>query len=256
MYEKMFFIAGFHRSGSTLLGSILCQNPNIHMEGKSSLCQLMWDAKESVIKNEDYLLSNNKKFFDIEYISEIPKIYYKSNIRKIVIDKNPWWTNRNNVNLIYKYIDKNFKMIVLYRNPIEVLKSYIRVYKDNHGLPNYPLINSLPEVIDNHNDFIFLINNKNNHNLLFIDYEDLVNDMPNKIKNIYDFLEIDYFQHTFDNIEKYYLQSDLFYNLHGLYEVMPKIEKRKYDIELDEVSYKICNEMNNEIIAYKELGLC
>lgn len=256
MYEKMFFIAGFHRSGSMLLGSILCQNPNIHMEGKSALCQLMWDAQETVEKNKDFLLSNNKENFNNEYISEIPKIYYKNNNRKIVIDKNPWWTSINNINLISNYIDKNFKMIVLYRNVAEILKSYIRVYKNNDGVLEYPLIANIPELIDNYNDFIYLINNKNNYNLLFIDYEDLVSDTSKTIKSIYNFFELEYFQHYFNNIEKYYLQSNSFYNSNGLYEVMPKIEKRKYNIQIDDVSYQICNEMNNQIIAYKELGLC
>jgi hypothetical protein len=29
-----------------------------------------------------------------------------------------------------------------------------------------------------------------------------------------------------------------------------------YKVEIDDVSYNICNEMNNKIISYKELGLC
>lgn len=252
----MFFIGGFHRSGSMLLGSILCQNKNIHMEGKSALCQLMWDAKNSVNESENFLIANGRNHFDKDFISEIPKIYYKNNNRNIVIDKNPWWTNINNINLIYNYIDKEFKMIVLYRNPIEIIKSFTRIYLKNNIALETPLINNFPEVFDNYDDFVFLLNNNYDDHFLFIDYEDLVNNTYEKILKIYNFLEIDYFDHDLKNIKQYYLSSNSFLNLDGLYEVNYKIKKGKYNIELDEISYEICSSMNNEIISYKELGLC
>ncbi len=41
--KNFYFISGLPRTGSTLLSSILYQNPLIHTEGNSALCQLMWD---------------------------------------------------------------------------------------------------------------------------------------------------------------------------------------------------------------------
>lgn len=256
MYEQMFFIGGFHRSGSMLLASILCQNENIHIEGKSALCQLMWDAKISIQQNKEILHSNKKFNLDKKLISEIPKIYYQNNNRKIVIDKNPWWTNINNMSLITEYIDQNFKMMVLYRSTEEIIKSFVRVYKKNNISLETPLISNFSEIFNNYNDFIDLMNSDLKENFLFIDYENLVKFPQTTIDKIYDFLQIEKIDHDFDNISKYYLLSNSFYDIDDLYEVGKTIKKREYEIELDEQSLLICNEMNQQIKKYKELGLC
>jgi len=63
--KKFFFISGLPRTGSTLLSSILYQNPLIHAEGNSALCQLMWDNYISCLCNsKEQLIANNKLNFD------------------------------------------------------------------------------------------------------------------------------------------------------------------------------------------------
>ena len=44
-------LSGLPRTGSTLLSAILYQNPKIHAEGNSGLCQLMWDLEVSCKHN-------------------------------------------------------------------------------------------------------------------------------------------------------------------------------------------------------------
>jgi Sulfotransferase family len=43
-FDQFVCLAGMPRSGSTVLAAILSQNPQIHTEGNSPMCQMMWDT--------------------------------------------------------------------------------------------------------------------------------------------------------------------------------------------------------------------
>ena len=75
--KKFFFISGLPRTGSTLLSSILYQNPLIHAEGNSPLCQLMWDNYVSCLSNsQEQLRANNKLNFDQKIIKIFKNAFY------------------------------------------------------------------------------------------------------------------------------------------------------------------------------------
>ena len=85
--KKFFFISGLPRTGSTLLSSILCQNPLIHAEGNSALCQLMWDNYISCSNNSiEQLTANNHLDLIFKIISNLQQIYYDKVTRPIIID--------------------------------------------------------------------------------------------------------------------------------------------------------------------------
>lgn len=247
MYEKIFFIGGFHRTGSTLLSSILCQNPEIHIEGKSALCQIMFDCEKSTNEVMFLLNDNNKSKFKKTFLKEVPKLYYENNNRRIVIDKNPWWTNAGNIELIKNHIVENFKMIVMYRNPLEIIKSFLYIHeKNNKKITQEPIISNFPEIFDNYNDFIELFNRNDLNNFLFIDYDFFIEFPDETIDNIYEFLGLKKYVHNLKNIERYYV-SENFSGLNGLYEVRKEISKRSIDISVDEGTEAICNQMYLEM---------
>jgi len=117
-YEQFVCLSGLPRSGSTLLSAILSQNPKIHAEGNSAVCQLMWDMKQSCSNNcKEQLSANNRESNIKELIKSIPEIYY-NNIdenEKIIVDKCRSWSIPENVNLLKEYVDKDIKIIVLER---------------------------------------------------------------------------------------------------------------------------------------------
>ena len=252
----MFFIGGFHRTGSTLISSILCQNPEIHIEGKSALCQIMWDNHKSLDSMDNLIKANQKKYLRHDLLSKIPQIYYNNNTRSIVFDKNPYWTNANNIKMIEDYICKDFKMIVLYRNTIEILQSSAFFNIKNNYLLKNPIIETFPDILFNSEDFFALVEKGDHNKYLFIDYNDFVNEPQKNIELIYKFLNIKNFHHEFSNIKKYLNSSSDFYDMNGLYEVRSKIEKRKIFFELDDVSIKICSDIDKKIKNFKEIGLC
>lgn len=248
-YEKMFFIAGMPRSGSTLLSSILSQNNNICAEGHSGLCQLMWDMHSSFEGNaKSFIVANNKQYLQQKIISNIPHQYYEQNKRKYVFDKFRLWIAQPNLDLIHKYIDDDPKIIVLVRDMKEVISSYLRIYPAL--LDDYDIFSP-----DNH--FMISVNSvlyaKNNFSdkFIFISYDDLVLNTKKTMSNIYDYLKITNYEHQFEEIKNIYPENDIDgYGIPGLHDIRSTIEKNKSKIILDKLIIDKCESINE--LIFKE----
>lgn len=251
--KKFFFISGLPRTGSTLLTSILYQNPLIHTEGNSALCQLMWDNYVSCLHNcNQQLRANNKSNMDQFIIPNIPFIYYKDIERPIIIDKCRSWTLKDNINLIEKYISPDYKIIVLIRPIDDIMKSFMKLYLKNKVyseeklskllIPNSePLMRSLNGVLYSK------INNFNN-NFIFIHYDDLINKPEKTLKKIYEFIGLDEFKHDFNNIVNYFPENDEVYGLVGMHEIRNNLSKNSNfnDIHLPKNIIKICDQIKKD----------
>jgi hypothetical protein len=69
----------------------------------------------------------------------------------------------------------------------------------------------------------------NSDSFYFVEYENLVSDTPRVIQGIYDFLEIPYFDHDYENIVHKIQEDDSIYGLEGMHEVRSSIGKRDID---------------------------
>ena len=244
--KKIFFISGLARSGNTLLSSILNENPNIYATGKSANVEVMhriYDIKQTDLHKEygqDFGIENILNSYFTNFYSEIDKDY--------VIERGEWITPYN-LNMLRKYCPNEIKIIVMVRNIEDVIKSFLGVCQRN---PNY-YINEQYELVKNtlsfkneidfkidmimsnqHNiDMISAIQNlKPSKEILFVDYDDLVDDVDDTIKNIYKFLNIENFNHDFFNIKQLEGYNDeYFYNdTHTIQ--TDNIKKRDLKIEL------------------------
>ena len=117
--KDYFFITGLPRTGSTLLTSLLSQNPNIHAAGNSPVSQMMFDMHISVTENCDEqfeALGLNGS----EYVSDIINRFYSKTKSKYIFDKSRSWGKTLNVDIIKKYITDKPKFIVLLRSVTEI----------------------------------------------------------------------------------------------------------------------------------------
>ena len=241
MYKPSFTqfvcLSGLPRSGSTLLSAILSQNPKIHAEGNSAVCQLMWDCHVAcnTTANEQLRANNRDKTKD-DLISSIPHIYYKDISEKIVVDKCRSWTLQPNIDLLKKYIDKNIKIIILTRPIDEIVKSFIKLNKKNNikvaeiNIDDTFLKSNSEPIMRSFNGVLHAKNN--NMNFLFITYNDLVKNTEETIKKIYDFCNWEYYQHDLKNIIAKYPENDEIYKLKKMHSVRPiiKIEENKINL--------------------------
>ena len=133
--QQFVCLSGLPRSGSTILSAILDQNPLIHAEGNSAVCQLIWDMHQSgTVHAAEQLKGNNRAGTVKDMIEQIPKIYYKDIPagKQIVIDKCRAWTMPANVELLRKYIDPDIKIIVLERSVTAIMQSFMKLYQKNN----------------------------------------------------------------------------------------------------------------------------
>lgn len=249
-------LSGLPRTGSTLLSAILSQNPKIHAEGNSAVCQLMWDMWQSFsTKSSEQIMANGRQQTVYDLISQIPHIYYKNldKSESIVVDKCRSWTMPANIELLENFLDKNFKIIVLERPVLEIVKSFVKLYRENGKeidaacilQPNSePIMRSLGGINWAKN------NNENNH-FLFISYTDLLNKTEETINKIYDFCGWKHFKHDFNNVVVKYPEDDTVYQLEGQHKIRTTIGINNYDITLSHEIIQKCN-MIDKLMGYSK----
>lgn len=253
-YDKFVCLSGLPRSGSTLLSAILSQNPKIHAEGNSAVCQLMWDLKQSIVNNaKEQIAANNRYQTTYDLISQIPHIYYKNNnpSEKIVIDKCRSWTIPDNIDLLQKFIDANIKIIVLERPIIEIVKSFVKLYKNNGKETNldFLLTENTEPIMRSLGGVMWAKQNNHKNTFLFISYKNLIENTEKTIKDIYDFCGFEYFTHDFSNIVLKYPENDDIYKLKGQHSIRPTIQKEENKTKLpDNIKLK-CN-MIDSMLGY------
>lgn len=218
MDKRYYFLAGFPRSGNTLLSSILNQNPDIYSSPLSPVSEYMWLCHEASVNLEN-AKTNSHPNRSKNVIVNIIKNYYQDVEKPIIFDRDKNWTSPPNVRMIKEYLGSNTKIIFTTRPMIEILASLIVMFKDRlvQVMNESPYIQnfSLPKN-DNLCDYLmsehgqigqlypafYSIDNLNDGNIYLVKYEDLLSAPQETMNNIYDFLEIDHFNHNFTNIQK------------------------------------------------------
>jgi len=238
-YEQFVCLSGLPRSGSTLLTAILSQNPKIHSEGNSAVCQLMWDMLKSYnINCKEQIDANQRQSTIGELISSIPEIYYNKidKTEKIIVDKCRSWTIPENVELLKNFIDKNIKIIVLERPIVEIVNSFVKLYQKNNIEFNVDnLLEPFKEpIMRSLNGVINAKKNNTDNTYLFISYKELIETPEETIRKIYDFCHWEPFQHDYKNIVQKYPENDEMYGLTGFHDVFPEIKKNGCEIILNE----------------------
>lgn len=262
MIDKFIGLSGLPRSGATLLSAILDQNPEIHAEGNSAVCQLMWDVHKSCYGMSKATLDAVGKGDTIpSIVSAIPSAFYKDVNASVIMDKCRNWTLPANMGLLQEYFAHSPKVIVLERPVVDIIKSFLELHRSNGRIieqagfceialqPNTePIVRSLDGVI-------WAKQNNQNGNFLFIKYDDLVADTERVLTSIYDFCEIAPFKHDLKNIINNYPQDDVgVYDMPGLHDVRPTICKRKIDQTLLEPIMAKCAELEASDVLHHIKG--
>lgn len=239
-------LGGLPRTGSTLLSAILSQNPDIHAEGNSAVCQLMsdtWVTCETLAKEQ--LAANNREHTKIDLIKEIPNIYYKDITASIVVDKCRSWPTKENQQL-YKHLTNNPKTIILTRPLEEIVKSFINLFEENGHPGNlekrFADVWSAP--ITHAIEGIKWAKQNNTGEFLFVSYEELTSQTEETIKKIYSFCEWEFFNHNFNSIINMHPENDDVYKLKGMHDIRSTISKRKLNTQLTPALLKKCREMD------------
>jgi len=242
MSKTYFFMAGLPRSGSTLLKSILNQNPKIHCSPISPILELIYYNQQYFLTSEQ-ALAYPKPEQEHLIISNIINHFYSDRKEEIVIDHCRAWVN--NLERIKPYITEKPKILCPVRDVLEILTSFITMIhrnKDQVSFIDKALIEkNIPLTDDNRCDFLmcpvgivdqslwaFKEGYRKGDGQYFynIEYEDLINEPEKTLKGIYDYLELDYFSHDFKKIENRHRERDTeIWGLSDMHDVRKELKK-------------------------------
>jgi sulfotransferase len=249
--KQLVFLSGLPRTGSTLLSSILGQNPNIHSEGNSALCQFVYDMHKSCVFNaSEQLNACNRKDIIYDLILELPEIYYKKQNSQIVVDKCRAWMSKENIHLIEEYLCKDYKMIILERPLTEIFKSFSRLYINNNVKKDLNILfTPMSEpIMRNIRDIRYAKTEYNkpggDSHFLFISYHELVNYPEETVEKIYKFCGWEPFEHNFQNVVTKFPEDDAFYGLIGLHDIRPIVKKVDNPVILPKEVQEKCEQID------------
>jgi sulfotransferase len=66
-------------------------------------------------------------------------------------------------------------------------------------------------------------------NILFVKFEDLTTDPETQMRRVYEYLELPYFEHDFNNIKQVTHEDDKWYGIFGDHIIRPEIKPVKED---------------------------
>ena len=228
--KEYYFLTSLPRSGNTLLGSILNQNPKINLTANTIVTDILYQLH--LLK--DYEIYKN--FPDEQSLDNIIKNifnnYYKDWKGKFIIERGLWGTPFN-LQLLKSIIAKP-KFIILYRPVLECLASFIKIEKPNNIKSRCHELMKEDGIIGKS---LWSVKNiiKEKENYIMINYSDLINDTSNEINKIYKFLDIDNFNHIFKNFNEF-LTNNIKYDDSVLNAPLHKIRTNK--IELNKYNIK------------------
>ena len=207
--RKLFFLVAQPRSGNTLFASIMNQNKDIAATANSLTLEVMKDLfllkKTDVFENyPDHRSLDN-------VLDNVFDNYYKHWPQRIIIDRGPV-TTKGNFELMQKHFKHGFKCIVILRDLMDVLASYMQWYTENpDAFPNryghntdeeklMMIMNSKGAVAKD----LEAIKNSFNYPEIchYVKYDDIVTNPEQEFRKIYQFLDEPYFNHSFNNVDQ------------------------------------------------------
>ena len=207
--RKLFFLVALPRSGNTLFASIMNQNKDIAATANSLTLEIMKDL--FLLKKTDVFQNYPDEQSLDNVLDNVFNNYYQHWPQRIIIDRGPVMTT-GNFELMQKHFKHGFKCIVILRDLMDVLASYMQWYTKNlDAFPNryghntdeeklMMIMNSKGAVAK---DLEAIKNSFNYPDIChYVKYDDIVANPEQEFRKIYQFLDEPYFNHRFNNVDQ------------------------------------------------------
>jgi len=199
------------RSGNTLFASLMNQNPNLVCTANSITLEIM---KDLFLLKETDVFHNFPDHRSLDNVMDsVYDHYYQHWPQQYIIDRGPVMTP-GNLAVMQRHFKQPIKCIIIWRDLMDVLASYIKWFENEPtAFPNKYGKQNIEEklmMLMNKDGAIakelIAIENalkpEHKHMIHLIRYEQLVTEPEKTLRSIYNFLEIDYFSHYFNNLKQ------------------------------------------------------
>jgi sulfotransferase len=240
MIKKIFFNASLPRSGSTLLQNVLMQNPEIYATPTSGLNEFLLTAR-TIYTTSDAFKAQDPIEMERGFrgFCRAGMYGYFASItdRHYAIDKSRAWVGNFR---FLNFFEPGAKVIVMVRDLRAIFASMEKNYRKNpHKDPQMVNAAQLKNMTTDSRLQHFSVSppvgptiewlqdafqQGYDDKILFIRYEDFTRNPDMEMKKIYNYLELPYFKHDFDNVEQLTFENDVIHGIFGDHEIKPKIQ--------------------------------
>jgi len=261
MTKRIFFNSSLPRAGSTLFQNIIGQNPQFYVTPTSGFLELIYGAKGNFQSSPEFK-AQDAKLMDKAFLSfckEGMNGYFSALTDKpFVLDKNRGWSISYNltnmyhpnpkiicmvrdVRSVYSSMEKNFRKNPHKENHIQrpaeligtTLDKRVNIWAD--GVPVGITMDRLKDVIQQGLD----------KHILFIRYEDLMDNPEYEIRRYYEYIDVPYYEgHDFSNIIQVTHENDTIHGIYGDHKLRMKFERLPDDYN-DILGFEISNNIKN-----------
>lgn len=221
MTKQYIFLAGLPRTGSTLLTSILNQNPNIFASSSSPVCDALYHTHQMWYSRQALQANPNPTAVQNVVRSLIPA-FYADRTEPIIIDKAFTWGTPDNLAVLINALGYIPKFIVMDRDMGEILASFQRLVDNS---PNFNIdlqTTTIDPCVMSQQNLLSQIPQQ----CFIVSYERLCNDTTNLLKEFYNFIGQPNFQHDLSYIVNTCTDDDSVWGLTDMHKIMPTIRKK------------------------------
>lgn len=238
--KKIFFQSSLPRSGSTLLQNVLAQNPDIYATPTSPVADYVSVLRE-VFTNNPNVIAQDENQMKIAFkgmCKDSIQGYFKSLTDKpYILDKSRAWMP--NYDFIQFITDEEPKIICMVRDLRDIFCSNEKNYRKNphKARQNFGMgdATTLPKRIDvwaaSNNFTGGAIDTLNDairvgtiNNMLLIKYENFCLYPEKAMERIYDYLQIPFHKHDFDNVPQLTHENDQIHGIFGVHTIRNSVE--------------------------------
>jgi len=260
-------MAGLPRSGSTLTRTILNTHSEIYAGPISPSVELLYYTQSYFDNHSEMMKSYPRPESCYNVLSQIVNNFYEpimnQNGKSIILDHNR--AIPNNIERFRQYVTEDIKIICPVRGVLDILTSFITLIHKNSDsvsfIDQYLKEKNLELTDDNRCDYLMspgigIVDESlwalsrayktGEQNCLYVyEYDDLVKTPVEILNEIHDFLNLERYEYSLNNLENEFPEDDIFYyNLAGMHSVRRKIEKISNAPE-EVLSDYVLNKYNN-----------
>lgn len=238
--KEFVFVSGMARSGSTLFINLLAQNPKFTVTHTSGCLDILFgvrNAWDQLVEHEAHPDAEAK----LRVLRSVLDNYHKNDdLDKIVIDKSRGWTAY--IEMVEELLGKKAKIIVPIRSLPDILASFEKLHRITSAVKQPPgeaenyfqmqTIAGRCEYWCGLNNVVGLAYNRIQDaiqrgfkdRMYPLEFNRLTSNPKQVLKEVYDFIGIEQFQHDPNNVEQVTTEDDSVHGYIGLHEIRSKIE--------------------------------
>lgn len=235
MTKQFYFISGLPRSGTTLLSTILNQNPKFQASISGPLARFTRAIIEqsSAMSGYRHQCPAEKRKTIIHGIFDN---YYDNPDKEVFFDTNRGWTL---LTPFLKDLYPKTKLIVCVRDLNWVLDSFEQLYRKNPYDKNLMIPDEHSKTVYSRCDYLMnenstvgfaymalkqAITSAEQNMIMLVEYEQLCKNPNGMMKAIYNFIDQPFYQHDFNNVEASYDEFDDDVNVKGLHTTRKQVQ--------------------------------